>query len=85
MTVISVEDFFKNANPKQLGLLEKLTETAKKENELCERINKDEEELKIIKTQMADYMTEAISLGMGNLGIIQRNYKNYVGEDIPTK
>jgi hypothetical protein len=117
MTEVNIKDFLKNANDKQMGLLEKLTETAKKEDELCKKINavynsipsgfyapagcgiipceseddailisaKDQEELNGIKETMKGYMIEAVNLGMGNLGIIQRNYKEYVGKDIPTK
>lgn len=117
MTEVGLEEFLKNANDKQKELLFRLGETAKKEDELCKKINgvfnsiksgvyspdgfgitvcededdamiisaKDRGELEKVKGMMKGYMIEAVNLGMENLGIIQRNYKEYVGEDIPNK
>lgn len=117
MTEINLEEFLKNANDNQKELLFHLGEAAKKEDELCKKINsvfnsiksgvyspdgfgitvcededdaliisaKDREELEKVKGMMKGYMIEAINLGMGNLGIIQRNYKEYVGKEIPNK
>ena len=114
---LNVEEFLKDANDKQKGLLSKLVEISTKERELCGKINrvyasrgsgvhspdgfsiticeddddaaiisaKDKEELEGVRRLMKGYMVEAVSLGMGNLGIIRRNYKEYVGEDVPTK
>jgi hypothetical protein len=116
-TEINIKEFLDKATDAQKGLLKKLTETAQKENELCDKINrvyasmksgvyspdgfsitvcededdaiiisaKDQEELDRVKGIMKGYMIEAVNLGMGNLGIIQRNYKEYVGKDIPIK
>lgn len=37
------------------------------------------EELKIVRSQMANLLKKAVDeLGMGDVGIIQRQYKNYV-------
>ncbi len=43
------------------------------------------QELKRVRGQMKSYMINAIELGMGHLGIIQRNYEHYVGEPLPIK
>lgn len=44
---------------------------------------KPKQELESIRTQIAEYMKQAVELGMGHLGIIKRRYKDYVGEEIP--
>ncbi|MEK6812021.1 MAG: hypothetical protein AABX76_00520 [Nanoarchaeota archaeon] len=36
-------------------------------------------ELKRVRGQMKGYMQRAVQIGMGNLGIIERNYEGYVG------
>jgi hypothetical protein len=115
MTEKSLEEFLKSAKDNQKDLLYKLVEVAKKEDELCNRINqvydsiksgvyspdgigitvcededdakiisaKDREELERVRGMMKGYMIEAVNIGMSNLGIIQRNYKEYVGREIP--
>jgi len=45
---------------------------------------KDKEGLERVRAQIANYMKEAVKLGIGDVGIIQRNYKDYVGENIPS-
>lgn len=42
-------------------------------------------ELKRVKELMREYMKKAVDLGMGDLEIIQRNYKHYVGESLSTE
>jgi hypothetical protein len=37
------------------------------------------------KKHLKEYMVEAVKLGMGHLGFIQRNYEHYVGEPLPKK
>jgi hypothetical protein len=37
------------------------------------------------KKHLKEYMIEAVKLGMGHLGFIQRNYEHYVGESLPKK
>jgi hypothetical protein len=46
---------------------------------------KDRQELASIRDKIKGYMIEAVKIGIGNLGIISRNYKEYVGEDMPSK
>ncbi len=41
--------------------------------------------LKRVREQMKIYMKEAVELGMSHLGIIQKNYENYVGESLPIR
>lgn len=40
------------------------------------------EKLKSIRNKMKNYMIEAVNLNMGDIGIIARNYENYVGEPL---
>ena len=40
-------------------------------------------ELQRVREQMKSYMEQAVGLGMGNLGIIERNYEGYVGKPLP--
>jgi len=40
------------------------------------------QELKRVREQVGTYMEKAVELGMGHLGIIQRNYEQYVGESL---
>lgn len=114
MAEINLEQFLKNADENQKELLFHLGEAAKKEDELCKKINrvfnsiksgvyspdgfeiivckdqddaliisaKDREELDNVRRTMKGYMIEAVKLGMKDLGIIQRNYQNYVGEEL---
>jgi len=41
------------------------------------------QELKRVREQMKKYLEEAVGLGMGHLGIVQRNYEHYVGKPLP--
>jgi len=43
------------------------------------------QELKRVREQMKSYMKRAVNLGMGDLGLIQRTYEQYVGEPLPKK
>ena len=42
----------------------------------------ERDELKIIKEKMKELYIKAIEMGLGELGIIQRNYEDCVGEPI---
>ena len=42
----------------------------------------ERKELKQVKNKMKELYLKAVKIGMGDLGIIQRNYENYVGEPI---
>jgi hypothetical protein len=44
---------------------------------------KPRRELREVKEQMKSYMQEAVELGMGHLGLIQRNYESIVGKPLP--
>ena len=41
------------------------------------------QELQRAREQMKEYMEKAVELGMGHLGMIQRNYEHYVGKPVP--
>ena len=41
---------------------------------------KPRSELAAVRKQLKGVMLDAVKLGMGNLGIIQRNYESYVGK-----
>lgn len=41
-------------------------------------------ELKRIREQMKKCMRKAVQLGIGHLGLIQRNYTSYTGETLPS-
>jgi len=109
---IGLEEFLKTATPEQRQLLFDLSDLAKKEQELAEKINKiyssankwpgiysdgeaitlceDEDDANIIsiepkrelikvRNKIAELLKKAVNdLNMGDVGIIQRQYKNYV-------
>ncbi len=43
----------------------------------------DRQALKQVKANLKTILQTAVELGMGHLGIIQRNYESYVGKPIP--
>ena len=43
------------------------------------------QKLKKVRDIMKEHMEKAVELGMGHLGVIQRNYENYVGKPLITK
>jgi len=43
----------------------------------------ERQKLQGVREQMKTYMQEAVRLGMGSLGIVQRSYEHYVGKPLP--
>ena len=83
-----IDEFLKNGNKEQIELFQEIGRLMRLEETLSgiEKNHPSEESearLENTKREIKKYLIKAVETGIYDLEIVQKNYKTYVGEELP--